>query len=63
MIFCDWWSIIKFVQHERTIMAMVGISLVLSTASLLLLVVSYIRLKFKLATKNHLNTPKLPTTI
>jgi len=33
-------SIIKFVENERTIMAMCGLALMLSTASLLLLVIS-----------------------
>jgi len=63
MIFCDWWSIIKFVQHERTIMAMCGLTLVLSIASLLLLIIAFIRLKFKLISKDHQTPPKFPNTI
>ena len=59
----NWLSFINLIQNSRTILAMVGLSLLLSTASLLLLTISYIRLKGKFTTKNQLNQPKFPTMI
>ena len=63
MIFSNWLCLINFLENTRTIMAMVGISLVLSSASLLLLVVSYCRLIFKSVANDSLNPPKFPTTL
>jgi hypothetical protein len=63
MNFCNWLSILKYLENARMIMTMCGLSLALSTASLLILVISYVRLKFKLIAKEHQTQPKFPNTI
>ena len=63
MIFGKWLSIINYLESARTIMTLVGISLLLCAASLLLLVISYMKLKFKLDAKEPQTPPKSDITL
>ncbi len=53
----------KYVQDIKTIMGLLSISSLLSAISVFLLVVGYLRLKFKIMVKDRLNPPKFPTTL